>query len=81
MNVSHCDIGNHDVAPGVEVSVCAVCDRGVCFEHRGNPDELPGDLVACPLHAELVAEMNRVWWEEYKRQRWSWPRFPGCCFM
>jgi hypothetical protein len=57
--MARCEVGNHDVAAG-DILWCAVCRRGACFQHLGNPlDALAGDLAACPKHVKQVAELNR----------------------
>ncbi len=66
--MDHCDVGNHDVAAG-NILWCAVCRRGICFEHLGNPlDALAGDLAACPKHVEQVAKINGARREQMRAQ-------------
>jgi len=69
--IPHCDYGNHDVTDGTFLQRCAVCERSVCFIHQGNRNALAGSYVACLDHINEVAEMNRAWWEESRRNQQS----------
>jgi hypothetical protein len=58
----YCDVGHHEVV-NTWVGVCIVCERRVCPAHQGNPEVPAGSYIACPLHVEEVAHLNRAWTE------------------